>query len=152
MLQIPTTVISESLAALQQSGTKGCEGIVLWLGRRSGEAVEVVEAYHPIHEARVDMFHIPPEGMRALRQKLRDSRVFVAAQVHSHPGQAFHSEADDRWAIVRHFGALSLVIPSFAQDTTSHSFLDDAKVYRLSEDNQWLEIPGMEVKRTWFLT
>jgi len=36
----------------------------------------------------------------------------VAAQVHSHPDEAFHSKGDDEWAIVRHEGALSIVVPT----------------------------------------
>lgn len=152
MVRIPLSVIAQTLDALQESGRLDHEGIVLWLGRRSGDDVEVIEAYHPIHQARADQFYIPPEGMRALREKLRASRLFVAAQVHSHPNRAFHSEADDRWAIVRHIGALSLVLPRFGLQTTQPAFLDDAKVFRLSEDNNWQEVPNAEVMRAWLLT
>jgi hypothetical protein len=145
MLRIPDSVIAETLAALQNSGRRHREGVVIWLGTRSGENVDVIEAYHPVHEAEADMFHIPPEGMRKLRAWLRESRLFVAAQVHSHPETAFHSEADDRWAIVRHVGALSIVLPWFGFETTQPSFLQDAKTYRLNEDNDWCEVPTQEV-------
>ena len=64
----------------------------------------------------------------------------VAAQVHTHPAQAFHSEADDQWAIVRHVGALSLVVPYFAKDTRVASFFDDVALFRLSSENAWCEV------------
>ena len=152
MLRIPTTVVTETLNALQESGSRRHEGIVIWLGHRFGDDTEVIEPHHPVHVARIDMFHIPPAGMRKLQERLRQSRMFVVAQVHSHPAKAFHSEADDRWAIVRHVGALSLVLPDFGLKTTPASFLQDVKVFRLNEANSWLEVPHAEVKSTWSLT
>ena len=148
MLKLRESQVTESLAVLQESGRQGCEGIVLWLGRRYGADVEVVEVYRPIHQAREDMFLIPSEGMRALHAKQREGRLFVAAQLHSHPGQAFHSAADDRWAIVRHAGALSLVLPTFALNTSPQSFFKDLKVYRMTIENRWIEVPPREVNES----
>ena len=95
------------------------------------------------------MFHIPPEGMTALYAELRHKRLMVAAQVHSHPQEAFHSKADDRWAIVRHEGALSLVVPHFAQATTLDRFLETSR----STSSQWVlagsKVPSAEVAQSW---
>ena len=70
----------------------------------------------------------------------------VAAQIHSHPHEAFHSEADDTWAIVRHEGAFSLVVPRFAADTTLDNFLDHTKVFQFSQRSTWDEVPNWQVK------
>jgi hypothetical protein len=94
------------------------------------------------------MFHINGAGMAALHQELRRQRVMVAAQVHSHPMEAFHSKADDDWAIVRHEGALSLVVPYFASATTLGNFFSQTKVYRFSASAQWIEVPQSEVQTT----
>src|SRR5437763_818131 len=94
------------------------------------------------------MFHIPPAGMTALHAELRRGRLMVAAQVHSHPGPAFHSKADDRWAIVRHEGALSLVVPDFAVNTTVSNFLDRSKVYRFSASAEWVLVPRLELEQS----
>ena len=75
--------------------------------QRWSAAPVIVEAYVPEQEAEVDYFHIPPSGMMALMAHLRERRLGLAAQVHSHPARAFHSLADDKWAIVRHEGAMS---------------------------------------------
>lgn len=115
---------------------------MLWLGRRDGDRVRVLFAYRPLQTAKADMFHINGAGMTALHQELRRQRVMVAAQVHSHPMDAFHSKADDEWAIVRHEGALSLVVPNFASTTTRATFLSHAKVYRYSDAARWLEVPS----------
>ncbi|TCB50264.1 hypothetical protein E0J20_25245 [Rhizobium leguminosarum bv. viciae] len=78
--------------------------------------------------------------MSALMKHLRKTRTKLVAQVHSHPANAFHSQADDEWAIARHEGALSFVIPYFARSTNSSTFLDQAALFRLSAQDQWLEV------------
>jgi len=85
--------------------------------------------------------------MAALLTYLRESRLQVVAQVHSHPYDAFHSRADDMWAIIRHIGALSLVVPSFGLQTTAETFVNDAAVYVLFADNQWHQVPAARVLR-----
>lgn len=135
----PTNLIRNTLEHLQNAGVLQCECVVLWLGRRNGDSVVVEEAYVPLQRAKQDMFHIPPEGMTALQDKLRYQRLMVAAQIHSHPYEAFHSEADDRWAIIRHENALSLVVPYFAKDVSVANFLNKTKIYRFSEGAEWLE-------------
>jgi hypothetical protein len=123
LLTISRSLVAETLGHLREAGDRPAEGIVLWLGRPAAGAI-----------------WIAPEGMAALLGKLGDERLFVAAQVHSHPGAAFHSEADDRWAIVRHVGALSLVVPHFARATTVGTFLSDAAIFRLSAGNRWTAV------------
>ena len=146
LLTCPAPLVGATLTHLREAGRRRCECVVLWLGRRGGDAITIAEAYRPLQAAKEDMFHIPPAGMTALHDQLRRHRFMVAAQVHSHPYRAFHSEADDRWAIVRHEGALSLVVPDFAMDTTVTNFLDQAKVFRFSADAQWVEVAGYELQ------
>jgi hypothetical protein len=143
-------LIATTLASLRMAGTTRKEGIVLWLGRRerAGE-IRVVEVYVPDHEAESDYFWIPPESMQTLLRHLQETNTFIASQVHSHPKKAFHSDADDRWAIVRHLGALSLVVPHFAQDTTVDTFLQDIAAFRLTVQNKWDELTPLD--RTAFL-
>ena len=141
LIDCPSSVIHTTLELLCEAGRGAREGIVLWLGYRADEHIQVTDAYQPHHTSKADMFHITPDGMNALHNELRHRRRMVAAQVHTHPGRAYHSKADDRWAIVRHVGALSLVLPHFAFGTTVTTFLETAKVYRFSEDELWLPVP-----------
>lgn len=141
LIDCPSDVIHTTLELLRKAGKERREGIVLWLGQRADDHIQVTDAYQPLHTSKADMFHITPAGMNALHNELRNRRRMVAAQVHTHPGRAYHSKADDRWAIVRHVGALSLVVPDFAFDTTVESFLETVKVYRFSEDGSWLLVP-----------
>jgi len=146
MLILTRAGIDETLNHFRDAGQLDNECVVLWLGKRAGENLEVTEYYRPIQVAKADRFRIPPEGMSALQAKLRARRLMVAAQIHSHPHEAFHSEADDAWAIVRHEGAFSLVVPRFAADTTLDNFLDQTKVFQFSQNATWDEVPKWQVR------
>ena len=132
--------VNATLEHLRTAGEDGKECVVLWLTPRAPvDFREVTEVFRPLQQARADQFRIPPEAMSALMQHLRARKLKLAAQIHSHPFEAFHSLADDHWAIVRHVGALSIVVPDFAANTTPENFTDRAKFYRLSAADQWLE-------------
>lgn len=143
MLQIPSALIAETVNHLRAA--RHSERVVLWLGRRQADVVCVCEVFVPIQIADADYFRIPSDGMDALFGHMRTSRLIVAGQVHTHPREAFHSPVDDEWAIVRHEGGLSLVVPRFCQMTTAATFVDDAKVYRLDADDTFVEVPATMV-------
>ncbi len=144
----PAVLIERTLNELRAAGQRGTEGIVLWLAPRPVTAGStIVETYVPVHEAAVDFFHIPPEGMQALMAHLRRHKLGLAAQVHSHPGRAFHSRADDTWAIVRHEGALSVVVPNFAAGVTVDSFLQVSTTFRLELGDEWREVINADLAK-----
>jgi proteasome lid subunit RPN8/RPN11 len=145
IVRVPEVVVAKTITSLRAAGARRNEHVVLWLGRRTESHITVEEAFVPIQQAEADYFHIPPEGMTALLKHLGERRQMVAAQVHTHPREAFHSSADDRWAIVRHEGALSFVVPRFCEDTDVGSFVRDAAVFRLSSDNEFIEVTPSEV-------
>ncbi len=137
----PWATVAQTLELLRTGGAAGHEHVVLWLAAASRPEI-VAEVYDPEQVTARDRFRIPPSGMLALSGRLRADRLRVAAQIHTHPGPAFHSEADNEWAIVRHVGALSLVLPRFAATTDPDSFLDDAMTYELSAAGAWLHVPN----------
>lgn len=138
----PHSVVADTLAHLRAAGRWNKECVVLWLAPRasSSDAPPICAAYLPLQEARADRFRIPPEGMSTLMAHLRAHKLRLAAQVHSHPYEAFHSIADDDWAVVRREGALSVVVPDFASHTTPDNFVSDAKFYQLTASDRWLEL------------
>lgn len=138
---ISERAISETLAKLQAVGRTGAECVVLWLGKRSAGSITVETVWKPEQQSGRDFFTIPETAMEKLFGELRSDRMMIAAQVHTHPRRAFHSQADDEWAIVRHTGALSLVVPHFGLRTRAESFKMDTAVFKLSDQNVWQEIP-----------
>lgn len=147
-VDVPSAVIATTLSALKSAGARGTEGMVTWLGRRRLDGTELIEdVYAPRVEATDDFFWIDEGSMQDLMNRLRRSRQMIVAQVHSHPNLAFHSAADDRWAIVRHWGALSLVLPFFARNTTASNFVHEAAVFVLDSHNAWVECRPEEIYR-----
>jgi hypothetical protein len=134
-------VIKNTLFSLQQAGRKRNERVLLWLAGSGCQPLVVKEVYTPQQRASRDVFRIPRNGISSLLDHLRKNHLMVAAQVHTHPRAAFHSVADDTWAIVRHVGALSLVLPEFAMSTSVSTFRGDAMVFRLSSANAWEQVP-----------
>jgi len=78
--------------------------------------------------------------------ELRKERLMIAAQVHTHPKLAFHSAADDKWAIVRHVGALSLVVPHYALRTNAVNFVQRTAAFCLNAENEWLQAPQENIQ------
>lgn len=142
-IRVPEKIIGDTISFLKERGSvANSEAVVLWLGRREASGITIEELYIPEQEASEDYFRIPPISMMALVAHVRSTGFFVAAQVHSHPKKAFHSVADDTWAVVRHVGALSLVLPYFASRTTVLNFVEQCAVFSLSATNAWCEVRG----------
>jgi hypothetical protein len=146
-VEISSALISETITHLQAAGRNGKECVVLWLAEPGDQTLKVKAAYRPEQFARADVFRIPPDSMRSILQMLAANDLMICAQVHSHPMEAFHSRADDAWAIVRHRGALSLVLPYFASRTTLSSFLAETKTFQLSAENLWIELSKTQVSQ-----
>lgn len=143
MMTITEELIAATLRHLQNDGDRGVEGVVLWLGTMEGNKARVTEVYRPEQFASWGRFDIPRRSISALLRHLRANRTSIVAQVHSHPERAFHSPIDDEWAIVRHVGALSLVLPDFALETSADTFVEHTAVFELSPGNAWEEVlPG----------
>ncbi len=138
-VKVPRDIVNKTIEQLQVAGKKAHECMVLWLGERDGRLILVRKLFIPVQRATSVSLQIPPSAVQRLFDELRKERYMIAAQVHSHPREAFHSEADDCLALPRHEGAISLVLPHFGQFTSLSSFLRDAVCYRLSKDNVWEE-------------
>lgn len=61
----------------------------------------------------------------------------VRVQIHTHPGEAFHSLTDDTYPIIHTPGFLSLVIPNFA---TGPVWFKDAFLTELQSSGHWEEV------------
>lgn len=135
------SLVEQTVSILKDAGMTRQECLVLWLGERKSYGIEVREVMRPRQIAGQDFFRIPPKLMKEIMSTLKEKHLMISAQIHTHPYEAFHSKADDRWAIVRHVGALSFVIPFFAQSTYAENFLQNSALYVLDEDNCWVNKP-----------
>lgn len=130
--------IRATLDILRTGGLRGHERVVLWLGPARGGPNRICEVFEPEQETAKDYFRLPPRSMSALMTRLRTGRLKVVAQIHTHPGRAYHSDVDAEWAIVRQVGALSLVLPRFASATTLENFQEQVMTYECAPDGTWV--------------
>jgi hypothetical protein len=140
-LLVSRAILKATLEALNPAGREGRESVALWLVEPRSDTARVAGVHVPAQYSTGDMFQIPRESVVALLELVGRTGLVVAAQVHTHPAEAFHSFADDNWAIVRHHGAISIVLPGFALDTEVSTFWTDAAVFQLSAANEWSPVP-----------
>lgn len=140
VLKVSKQQLQQTLSHLQTAGELNKECVVLWLGVLNGNSENVKTVIRPEHEAEEDWFNIPDSSLKELSQLLQSKGLMVLAQVHSHPETAFHSWADDRMALVRRKGALSVVIPYFGKTTNTENFFDNSATFSLVEREKWNEI------------
>lgn len=132
------SLVEQTVSILKDAGRTRQECLVLWLAEKNSSGIEVREVMRPLQIAGRDFFRIPPHSMKSIMQRLKENSLIISAQIHTHPFEAFHSRADDRWAIVRHVGALSFVVPFFAHSTNTENFLQNAALFVLDVDNRWV--------------
>lgn len=148
LVECPSTLVRQTLEVLREAGLRGTERVVFWLGsRHDNRNAAVAEVYVPQQSSSRDYFHIPSEGMISFMTHLRRRRLILLAQVHSHPQEAFHSPADDKWAVVRHVDGLSIVVPEFAARTRTEEFATAAAIFRLTVDDHWIPVTRDELHR-----
>ena len=147
-LTVSYPTVCHTIDRIRQRGESGAEGVMLWLGRRSECDAGVSEAYEPLYRSKADQFIVPPAGMSALMDRICATGHAVVAQVHSHPQRAFHSEADETWALVKHVGAYSIVLPWFGMHTTAEDFWQQAAVFVMQANGRWMELSNADKDRS----
>lgn len=132
LIRLTRDVVCRTFRILQDCGRGECECAVYWAGPTEEDLVDRIE--HPIHKRSAFGYEIQDNWLTELCKRLAESRRSVKVQVHTHPGEAFHSATDDRWPIVSQAGFLSIVIPDFAAGEPS---LANAWIGRLEADGTW---------------
>lgn len=74
----------------------------------------VDEVVHPMHSAHAGGYDVDGGWQNELWLRLGREDRRLLAQVHTHPGAAYHSQRDDAMAALQTPGFLSLVVPNFA--------------------------------------
>lgn len=119
---LPRTILAAAVRTVADAGRQGHECFVVLGGKLNagGGVLTFTSALRPAQTP-----HRTPHGLlvtvdgRALfsvNQKLRERGEVLAAQLHAHPTQAFHSDTDDQRPLATLLGALSIVVPHFARD------------------------------------
>lgn len=136
-------IITETLSFLRRVGESGCEGFVLWGGRReSADVFRFETSWIPAQRAsRTEsglLVFVDGDALFAVNKELFARGQTLGAQIHSHPAAAYHSSLDDMYPLATLTGALSLVVPDFARNAPAD--VDDWAWYRLQLDGRWLPL------------
>lgn len=115
---IPHEILHETNESLKTYGKRGCEGLVLWLGHiYDDNTCRVEKTLTPPQDSIKSEdgvgYFVTSETLFSLNKFLSSSGLRLLAQIHSHPGHAYHSSADDRYCIVTLEGGFSIVVPDF---------------------------------------
>lgn len=144
---VSRAILEETRAALQDYGRRDCEGLVLWLGHiNSDRTCRVEKLFVPPQDSIKGEdgvgYFVTSETLFSLNKLLSSSGLRLLSQVHSHPGWAYHSAADDRYCIVTSEGGFSIVVPDFGFGPAD---LAKWATYKLV-NGQWKKLSGREVK------
>ena len=143
-LLLPVQVIEKTLKIMQKYGEQSRECIAYWLGERLDEdSIVVNEVYIPKQYATVIASKVQETDVARLFSILEIDEKVLVAQLHTHPGSAFHSLIDDEYPVAFEENFLSLVVPHYGFIDTG-SFPKLSKVYIYNE-GLWSEIPFEEV-------
>jgi hypothetical protein len=144
---IPHNILNETSESLRIFGERECEGLVLWLGFINNDKTShvnriLVPPQDSIKSEDGVGYFVTSETLFSLNKLLSSTGLRLLAQVHSHPGRAYHSHADDRYCIVTAEGGFSIVVPNFGFGPTD---LYQWAAYRLTK-GIWEELSSRTVK------
>lgn len=92
------------------------------------------------------------DSFTRLWQICRAEKLSVIADVHTHPGEAFQSEADRQNPMIAQAGHVAVIVPRFASGWIWRHRLG---VFRYEGDHRWTNVSGWKARRlikvTWCL-
>ena len=133
---------------LRGPGERGFEALVVWAGRwldaEAGVFIVAAALMPPQSGIRTDdgvAVTVDADALFDLNASLNSHELRLVAQLHTHPGEAYHSETDDRFAVVTARGGISIVVPDFAARPIE---IGSCAVYRLQAGGSWIELTTKE--------
>lgn len=138
-LVVPSSLLDATLDVLRDAGDHGCEAFVVWGATIEDGVVQFATMLVPDQTAHQTddglLVTVDGDALFQINKTLYERREILAAQVHSHPTAAFHSDTDDCFSLVTLTGALSLVVPDFGRDGLDGS--QGWAWYRLVDEGEW---------------
>lgn len=147
-IEVRRAIVLQTLDVLQEQGEQGYEAIALWLARVAGDDAVVERVWVPRQTATRTKhgLHLRVGGdeLDRLNHELHRNGETLVAQLHTHPGLAYHSELDEGKPIVTEDGAFSIVVPFFG--FVSLADLSACAVYRI-EVGEFARVAPSEAAR-----
>jgi proteasome lid subunit RPN8/RPN11 len=137
-------LLDRTFEVFRRCGGAEHECVAYWTGPRDDASV-IDDLQHPDHESSEFGYAVDSEWLSTFFRDLYEKSRSARAQIHTHPGSAFHSVTDDKHALVPAPGFISIVIPDFAQGRIG---FEGAAMYRMSDAGTWVEgdVSDIEVR------
>lgn len=149
---VPYECAEHTYTFLRAAGKKSLEGVALWAGRKEGNEFVVHYSVIPKQTSyKLEeglMYSVDGEELYRLNRWLHENRLLFIAQIHSHPGAAYHSETDDAFPIVTKEGCISIVVPDYATRPMDKA---DWAIYRLLPSKGWSHLAVDEVENLLYI-
>jgi len=94
----------------------------------------VLDVVHPVHRAASGGYEVDKGWLARFAVRQTAEPLAIRAQMHTHPGEAFHSGIDDEWPMVGTADFISIVVPRFGQGIIEP---DDIYACRLTNEGDW---------------
>lgn len=135
--QVPAAMLQETFAILRKCGRGRSECQALWLSEWA-HLERISAVVHPRHSSHGGGFQVVSSWINDLWLDLSRTGRGIRVQIHTHPGEAFHSAIDDAYPIIHEIGFLSLVIPDFGLGPVGfrHAYLAE-----IASDGTWKQMP-----------
>lgn len=113
---VTTDTLRKTHAFMRRAGRERREGWVLWAGNmRSAESFVVTRPIFPKQESSAVHVVVERDEIERIDRELETTREVLGVQLHTHPTEAFHTTIDAENPIVTKIGALSVVVPDYAE-------------------------------------
>lgn len=143
---VPAHLLSETRDLLAEPGAEQMEAVVVWIGTIENDTrAQIVAAVRPGQIAYRSgagcAVEVPQDALTELISVLPTGHV-VLVRLHTHPGEAYHSEVDDTNMLIAHRGAISIVVPDFARRPLD---LNACSINELHPYGRWVELSQRDV-------
>jgi hypothetical protein len=138
-------VVPATQEALRLGSDGRCEAAVLWAGRPlEGSAVSISHLILPRFESSARHLVLPQSERILVAEYLRRERLLAFADLHTHPFEAFLSDADRARPFSARDGFFAVVIPDFGAERPGAGW----RFYRATS-GAWDEVPASEAVDGW---
>lgn len=137
MYRLPRRMIEETFATFRSCGAGERECQLYWASSWD-DPLFLTDVVHPRHKSSFHGVTLESAWISKFWLELADRGLGVRVQVHTHPGEAFHSDTDDAFPLIHEAGFLSLVIPDFAAGPIGFK---RAYLTEIQPDGTWKQVP-----------
>ena len=144
---VPRELLEASIEVMRPHGARGNEGLALWFGagdERRVQFTHVVDIFGAGFRTTPLYMSLSWRAMAALTEFADQHRVFLAGQIHSHPGTFIDLSELDQVHGIRVPDYLSVVCPFYAQRALAS--LETCGVH-VFDRNQYRRMKVDEVRR-----